>query len=106
MSYPKSITITFIKSDFDGNDYMDTHDCPLARAVKRELEKHGETPQDVSVGWIDCTVWQSRFDRLAVADYKGESSDKVWGPAKFLALQHDFAIGKEVNHSITMELIS
>jgi hypothetical protein len=31
------LTLSFIKSDFEGNDYRECNDCPIARAAKRTL---------------------------------------------------------------------
>jgi hypothetical protein len=102
MLFPKSITISFIKSDFKGNEYLSNDDCPLARAVKRALRTHGKRGLIMGVGHIDCDVKDS--NRYLVAQYICKPYSRAWGLSKFIELKEKFANKEAVEYSFTMFL--
>jgi len=74
----KQIKIWLQPSDFEGNDYMDNFDCPLYRAIKRQLN-----PSSLSVYGDHVTIHDKRISNNEIHRLNGTHSivdnrDNAW----------------------------
>jgi hypothetical protein len=66
----KKIEVALRPEDFAGNTYLDTYDCPLARAAKRHFGY-----EHVSVGSVTFKIRDENFNELLSLDIVGHFGD-------------------------------